>query len=264
MWLIRRAIRASPLYILLAYALAIVVFAGLYTLWPRSFHHPYIRFEPAARAQKAALESDLRRAIVAEFERRPKLSDTVSYRNLARVEILGEQDSRLLGAAEMMVEFTATENRLFVLKVPLLIFAFDAAMLADQPGTPVPIYVTADPNRQVEDESLPPHPSDARQQVANVVTHAIERVQLDKREAALAASVVCTEQGITCGTLGNFGRMLYFSATTITTVGYGDVVPLSGIARFLAALEATVGVVLLGLFVVSLGAARSDAAKADR
>src|SRR5665213_510772 len=186
MWLIRRAIRASPLYILLAYALAIVVFAGLYTLWPRSFHHPYIRFEPAARAQKAALESDL-----------------------GRVEILGEQDSRLLGAAEMMVEFTATENRLFVLKVPLLIFAFNAALLADKPGTPVSIYVTADPNRQVEDESLPPHPTDARQQVASVVTHAIERVQLDQREAALAASVVCTEQGITCGTLGNFGRMLY-------------------------------------------------------
>ena len=51
---------------------------------------------------------------------------------------------------------------------------------------------------------------------------------------------------------GAFGGILYFRAITITTVGYGDVVPLSPLARFLSAMEATFGVVLLGLFVNSL------------
>jgi hypothetical protein len=35
---------------------------------------------------------------------------------------------------------------------------------------------------------------------------------------------------------------LYFSFITLSTVGYGDIVPVSGSARMLAALEATVGV----------------------
>jgi hypothetical protein len=48
--------------------------------------------------------------------------------------------------------------------------------------------------------------------------------------------------------------MLYFSAVTITTVGYGDVVPLTGAARFFAAFEATLGIILLGLFISSLAA----------
>jgi hypothetical protein len=49
--------------------------------------------------------------------------------------------------------------------------------------------------------------------------------------------------------LSGFGwRMLYFSAITITTTGFGDIVPLSGIARFLVGLEAVSGWLLAGLF----------------
>jgi hypothetical protein len=37
------------------------------------------------------------------------------------------------------------------------------------------------------------------------------------------------------------GRMLYFSFTTLTTAGYGDIVPLHPVARSLATLEAVIG-----------------------
>lgn len=37
------------------------------------------------------------------------------------------------------------------------------------------------------------------------------------------------------------GRLLYFSLTTLTTTGYGDIVPLHAVARSLATLEAVVG-----------------------
>ena len=47
---------------------------------------------------------------------------------------------------------------------------------------------------------------------------------------------------------GFFGRMLYFSATTITTVGFGDILPLSATARALAGLEAIAGWLVAGLF----------------
>lgn len=48
---------------------------------------------------------------------------------------------------------------------------------------------------------------------------------------------------------GSFPRMLYFSAMVITTVGFGDIVPMRGLARFLVTMEAIFGVSLAGLFI---------------
>jgi hypothetical protein len=48
---------------------------------------------------------------------------------------------------------------------------------------------------------------------------------------------------------GGYGRMLYLSAITITTVGFGDVVPTTTWSRFLVGLEAVFGIVVAGLFV---------------
>lgn len=47
---------------------------------------------------------------------------------------------------------------------------------------------------------------------------------------------------------GGFWRMFYFSAITITTIGYGDIHPISNIARFFVAVEAISGIVFVGLF----------------
>ncbi|HWS94884.1 MAG TPA: ion channel [Candidatus Methylomirabilis sp.] len=46
--------------------------------------------------------------------------------------------------------------------------------------------------------------------------------------------------------------LLYFSLVTLTTVGYGDIVPLSGEARMLAALEAVTGVLYVAITVAIL------------
>lgn len=48
---------------------------------------------------------------------------------------------------------------------------------------------------------------------------------------------------------GSFYRMLYFSAVVITTVGFGDIVPMTGTARLMVAVEALWGIVILGLFI---------------
>jgi hypothetical protein len=47
-------------------------------------------------------------------------------------------------------------------------------------------------------------------------------------------------------------RMAYLSAMTITTVGFGDITPVSESARILVAIEAILGVVLVGLFLSAL------------
>jgi hypothetical protein len=51
------------------------------------------------------------------------------------------------------------------------------------------------------------------------------------------------------GTTGQAVDLLYFSMVTLTTVGYGDIVPVRGIARMLAGLEATTGVLYIAITV---------------
>lgn len=55
-----------------------------------------------------------------------------------------------------------------------------------------------------------------------------------------------------------FFRMLYLSAVTVTTVGYGDIVPLTDLARTAVAAEAIVGIVLIGLFLNALSHERGQ------
>jgi len=51
---------------------------------------------------------------------------------------------------------------------------------------------------------------------------------------------------------GQFWRMVYFSATTITTLGFGDIVPLTTAARMVVSVESVLGIVLMGLFLNAL------------
>jgi putative Mn2+ efflux pump MntP len=48
----------------------------------------------------------------------------------------------------------------------------------------------------------------------------------------------------------SFSESIYFSIGTISTVGYGDIIPYSSLARVLASLEVFCGIMLL-LFGVS-------------
>ena len=50
-----------------------------------------------------------------------------------------------------------------------------------------------------------------------------------------------------------FLRMLYFSVITVTTLGFGDITPVSSAARLAVSVEAILGVVLIGLFLNALG-----------
>lgn len=58
--------------------------------------------------------------------------------------------------------------------------------------------------------------------------------------------------------LHTFGRMLYLSAVTITTLGYGDIVPLTDAARIAISCEAVGGIILIGLFLNALAYERQS------
>jgi hypothetical protein len=56
-------------------------------------------------------------------------------------------------------------------------------------------------------------------------------------------------------------ELLYFSLVTLSTVGYGDVVPLKGEVRMLAALEGVAGVLYIAITVALLVSAYRPRAK---
>jgi len=51
---------------------------------------------------------------------------------------------------------------------------------------------------------------------------------------------------------GHWMRMLYFSATALTTLGFGDITPVSTEARTWVTVQAVLGVVVIGLFLNAL------------
>jgi hypothetical protein len=56
-------------------------------------------------------------------------------------------------------------------------------------------------------------------------------------------------QGDLTSVSGHFGRWLYLSAVTITTLGYGDISPLTTRARLLISSEAVLGIIVIGFFI---------------
>lgn len=55
-----------------------------------------------------------------------------------------------------------------------------------------------------------------------------------------------------------FGSWLYYSIVTITTLGFGDYTPAHGWAQAFTAIEVGVGLVVMGLFLNSVGAMKSE------
>jgi hypothetical protein len=56
----------------------------------------------------------------------------------------------------------------------------------------------------------------------------------------------------------NFSRMFYLSAATITTLGFGDIVPITTTARTVISIESILGIVVVGLFLNALSYERAN------
>ena len=67
--------------------------------------------------------------------------------------------------------------------------------------------------------------------------------------ACLSPGAILSSQGALAGSQS---ELLYFSLVTLTTLGYGDIVPLHGEVRMLAALEAVTGVLYVAITVAIL------------
>lgn len=76
----------------------------------------------------------------------------------------------------------------------------------------------------------------------------VPSLRLDGTQTALLQNYIHAKEGFPAGLNGQFVRMLYLSASTITTLGFGDIVPLTSSARLAVSCEAIVGIIVMGLF----------------
>jgi hypothetical protein len=72
-----------------------------------------------------------------------------------------------------------------------------------------------------------------------------------------------SEYVLGAGRSEGFATMLYFSFVTLTTLGYGDIVPVSGVAKMLASGEALFGQIYLAVFIARLVALHVAGARDD-
>jgi len=101
---------------------------------------------------------------------------------------------------------------------------------------------------------------------ANVREHRYAILRNEKTMADLLKVVASANEGrFPAGVPldGHFQRMLYLSAVTVTTLGYGDIVPLTTTTRLLVASEAVFGVVIAGLFLNAVARRKLKAHASD-
>jgi len=79
-----------------------------------------------------------------------------------------------------------------------------------------------------------------------------ERLRLSVKLGLELKALAEAEDGEPVAAPGLLLRMFYFSASTVTTLGIGDIQPITPLARTLVTLEAIFGLVFIGLFLNAL------------
>jgi hypothetical protein len=263
------------------YFLLIPVFAAIYYLLPdHSFYHYTIKFEQALNNDERVILQRLQNEIVQTFRRAHgegevqfgnwrMNADSISLRALrvSESELSFQLDIQLTNLAEnkQLVSAGAT------IKGPLMQWAESLSSNDPDKDRYVIEY------RSIRIEASPVSPFTTNSSLGKVIfSESLPKMQLPKdlfgqdwerdqlimpipRE--LNESILAYEKGIEgfpSGLTGNPVRMFYLSAATITTLGYGDIVPLTTLSRILVSVEAILGIVTLGLFLNALAHERDN------
>lgn len=76
-------------------------------------------------------------------------------------------------------------------------------------------------------------------------------------------AILDTERGVEGSTVNNFGDALWWAVTTVTTVGYGDLYPVTGLGRIIAVVLMIGGVSVVGVLTASFASWLVESIKSD-
>ena len=254
--------RVHPFMYLLLYLIAIPSFASLFMVFaPHGFYAPYARYEPSAREDTGSLASCLKAVLYRSFNDRAGQDFVIGKWKLnpssLSVDDIQSSDGKQLTfrvriSADGIDEYTGAKSYGWgiVVTVP------ERAPFKTYFSNRIETYRTP-----IVDLSKYAGSS------KNETMRLIEVIfGLDKEKiVTLAPSLVLNDQeelifqrylrgikGDATSVSGYKSRMYYLSAVVITTLGLGDIIPMTMQARLLVATEAVFGVVIAGLFLNAL------------
>jgi hypothetical protein len=247
------------------YILLIPLFATIYFLYDGDFYHTTIQYERVLDTESDKLLSELHQAFIESFRSVHESDHAVIDGWVMNV---GSVSFYSLGITKDTVSFGMV-GRFFSDE------RFPREVLVSRRLT-IPLRTSisrVDPGTgemrdcrwiAIEDDSIGVlagrKPLPLRQLFVSPLTNGIgplTRVLCNRRDVSTQLLGLANAKSGFPGELrGSFSRMLYLSAVTITTLGYGDILPRTNRARLLVALEAVLGIIVIGLFLNSLARER--------
>jgi hypothetical protein len=270
--------RVHPLAYLLTFLIAIPAFASLYSIVaPQGFYAPYERYEPRAvsdlRQLDSILEGVLRRSLEAGTGQELALGNWKLDLTSLHVGEVYSADGRKLS---FRLSFSAGD-----VEKPGGTRQARWSIIVTVPEHPDHTIVS-DSNvvttYRIPEVDFAKYASPFKEQYEELFKRVFSQRELASTPAlALSGPEELSLQRFLLGVRGDpstvnasLTRMIYLSAVVITTLGFGDILPVTSEARILVATEAITGIVFAGLFlnalayhaIASLGYKRGEHAEA--
>lgn len=256
-----RLSKVPPLAYLTLYLLAVPSFAGVYAgPLKNGFYAPYAHLERPWLEAKDDLARYLGDALIEAIHEKEKYTarhdtdgsrtrytDTNSVTSIQNLHIGNDQtiefDAAVIPTPEIVGDDTGNFKE-FISKPFFCHFKFESHMSSYVLLKPKTLY------RLAQMKYLPEETCKKKtiEQLFFVMNDGAIRLPIHPQKAYEAISLTEGLSGAPSSVGGNFWRMLYLSVVVITTLGLGDILPISPIARGFVGAEAFLGVVLAGLF----------------
>lgn len=213
--------RLKPIDYGVLYFVQMVIFTLLYLYFADDFYHSTAQFEPSVQHERAKMENEIRSGLIKESHSLElnKFFEKNDYRVDLKYLVEGEN---------YRIRISETSTRLYLHGFAEIHYFDEHFMLA----------LNLKSNASINPESAKPRGkwSNSYLQISDNFIHLHHGFGL----AALGRASRVTD-------IGN--RMFYLSAVTSSTLGYGDIVPLTNTTRILVALQSLVGLILMGGFI---------------
>jgi Ion channel len=247
----RRRKRRLLLGFLLLYLGVIFGFAWIYSKLPGEFFHATVEHEPWMATQREDIRAGIREALIRNYMATHDGKDALTGKGwtakIDRIEI--EEPTYENNSFHFNIHLSVQGEGVpkwyfFMLPLDMEVhFSRRAAVKkSEDKAETAYVFVSINPKDSAGelDELIQTKGRDNKIQI-NVVPILNE---LNDQMVANADSM----KGFPGRAAGNFPRMVYLSTVTITTLGFGDIVPITDRARWWVVGEAILGTVIMGLF----------------